>query len=337
MTVHEIAALAGVSIGTVDRVLHNRGRVSAATRARLESIIEEYQFTPNPIARRLKRGRSYRFCAMIPRRDQDAGYWEQVIEGILQGAGGLVPLGTETEIIEYDRYNPGEAREKMELALAENPDGMIFAPIILIKPLLGMVPRRRIPYVFLDSAFPELNPVCEISQDPVRGGRLAGRLLHLFAGKVQKPVAVLDIHSRDYHISRRREGFLEYAIGQGWTVVIKEYPGEAELSEEEIALFLAEHPDLTGVFVTNCMSHRLAQILKNGRRKKDFFIIGYDLIPANRRFLKEGLIDAIISQRPEEQGRQAVVNLYRHIVLDEKVEEKIEISLDIYMKENIPV
>ncbi|MDR0598748.1 MAG: helix-turn-helix domain-containing protein, partial [Treponema sp.] len=48
MTVKEIAELAGVSIGTVDRVLHKRGRVSAATRETIEAIIEEYQFTPNP-------------------------------------------------------------------------------------------------------------------------------------------------------------------------------------------------------------------------------------------------------------------------------------------------
>ena len=61
MTVHEIAELAGVSIGTIDRVLHKRGRVSQETKARVESIIEQYQFTPNPIARRLKLNRSYRF------------------------------------------------------------------------------------------------------------------------------------------------------------------------------------------------------------------------------------------------------------------------------------
>jgi LacI family transcriptional regulator len=336
MTVREIAELAGVSIGTVDRVLHKRSRVSAATRARIETIIEEYQFTPNPIARRLKRGRSYRFCALLPRRDQDAGYWEQVIEGILQGASGLVPLGAETEIIEYDRYNIDEAREKMEKALRENPDGMIFAPIVLVKQLLPAAAKRGIPCVFLDSAFPEMEPVCTICQDPIRGGRLAGRLMHLFADEVRKPIAVLDIHSLDYHIIRRREGFLQYAGEQGFPVIVKEYSEETELSKEEINLFFNGHPSLTGVFVTNCMSHRLAQTLKESGRKKDFFIIGYDLIPANRDMLKEGLIDAIISQRPEEQGRQAVVNLYRHIVLEEKVEQKVEIPLDIYLKENTP-
>jgi LacI family transcriptional regulator len=336
MTIREIAELAGVSIGTVDRVIHKRGRVSEATRARIEAIIEEYLFTPNPIARRLKRGRSYRFCAMLPRRDQDAGYWGQVIAGIQSGAGGLVLLGVETEIVEYDRYNLDEAQEKMENALSGNLDGMIFAPIILIKPLLPLVAERGIPYLFLDSAFPEMEPVSTIYQDPIRGGRLAGRLMHLFADKVRKPIAVLDVHGMDYHIIRRREGFLQYAEEQGFQVIVKEYLDEAELSEEGIGAFLSAYPDLTGVFVTNCMSHRLAQFLKKSGRKKDFFIIGYDLILANRQMLKEGLLDAIISQRPEEQGRQSVVNLYRHIVLEERIEKSIEIPLDIYIKENIP-
>ncbi|MDR3167452.1 MAG: helix-turn-helix domain-containing protein, partial [Treponema sp.] len=49
MTVKEIAALAGVSVGTVDRVIYHRGRVAAETKDRIEAIIEQYQFTPNPI------------------------------------------------------------------------------------------------------------------------------------------------------------------------------------------------------------------------------------------------------------------------------------------------
>jgi LacI family transcriptional regulator len=68
MTVKEIAGLAGVSIGTVGRVLYRRGRVSGETKAKVEAIIEKYQFTPKPIVHRLKRNRAYHFCALIPRQ-----------------------------------------------------------------------------------------------------------------------------------------------------------------------------------------------------------------------------------------------------------------------------
>jgi hypothetical protein len=56
----------GAPIETADRILYQRVRASAATRLKAKEIIETNQFTPNPIARRLKRNRLYRFCALIP-------------------------------------------------------------------------------------------------------------------------------------------------------------------------------------------------------------------------------------------------------------------------------
>jgi LacI family transcriptional regulator len=65
--------------------------------------------------------------------------------------------------------------------------------------------------------------------------------------------------------------------------------------------------------------------------------VGYDLIPKNRELLQNGGIDAIISQRPEEQGRPALLNLYRRIVLEQPIPPKVEIPLDVYLKENVPL
>jgi LacI family transcriptional regulator len=64
--------------------------------------------------------------------------------------------------------------------------------------------------------------------------------------------------------------------------------------------------------------------------------VGYDLVPDNHKLLKEGRIDAIISQRPQEQSRQALLCLYRHIVLGYHINASIEMPLDIYIRENVP-
>ncbi|GHV96795.1 hypothetical protein AGMMS50293_31150 [Spirochaetia bacterium] len=276
MTVKEIAELAGVSIGTVDRVLYKRGRVSEATKARIEDIIEKYQFTPNPIARRLKRNRSWQFIALMPRRDQDAGYWGQALAGI--------------------------------------------------------------PVIFFDADIPDAAPLCAIGQDSFRGGYLAGRLMHLFAGKIKAPVAVLDAHGEDYHIIRRRDGFLRYAGEYHIPTLVQEYSGYkgTEISVREISLFLRKNPDLTGIFITNCMAHRVAEAVRELKKPQNLLIIGYDLIPNNRILLQEGRINAIISQRPEDQGRDALLTMYRSIVLEQKIPARVEIPLDIYFKENVP-
>jgi LacI family transcriptional regulator len=341
MTVKEIAELAKVSIGTVDRVIYRRGRVAAETKARIEAIIEKHQFTPNPIARRLKRNRAYRFRAFLPRQDQDAGYWGQVLEGIREGAKEITPLGVETEIIEFDRYSIQGFHRASGSLLSEKPDGIILSPIMpeKIKSLITKIQDSEIPCIFFDADIPGARPLCAIGQDSFRGGYLAGRLMHLLAGRVTKPVGVLDAHGEDYHIIRRRDGFLRYAGEQGFSTVVREYSGYkgAEISVDEIAVFLKENPDLTGVFITNCMAHRVAEAVKKQKKRRPFFLVGYDLIPKNRELLRDGEIDAIISQRPEEQGRQALLNLYRHILLGQHIPSRIEISLDVYFKENVPM
>jgi LacI family transcriptional regulator len=341
MTVKEIAELAEVSVGTVDRVIYRRGRVAADTRAKIESIIEKYRFTPNPIARRLKRNRAYRFRAFLPLRDQDAGYWGQALGGIQDGAREIAPLGVETEIVEYDRYSVKKFRRAAAALLAEKPDGIILSPIMpeKIKGLIAEIRTGNIPCVFFDADLPGAGPLCAIGQDSFRGGYLAGRLMHLLAGRIIKPAAVLDAHGEDYHIIRRRDGFLRYAGEHGFPTVVREYSGYKglELSVDEIAAFLKEHPDLTGAFITNCMAHRVAEAVERQKKRRPFFLVGYDLIPKNRELLRDGAIDAIISQRPEEPGRQALLTLYRSIVLEQPVPSKIEIPLDVYFRENVPL
>jgi LacI family transcriptional regulator len=124
MTVKEIAELAKVSIGTVDRVIYNRGRVAAEIKARIEAIIEKHQFTPNPIARLLKQNRAYRFWAFLPRRDQDAGYWGQALEGIQEGADEIAPLGLKRKLSNITVTVPGTCKS-IHRFIEKKPDGIM--------------------------------------------------------------------------------------------------------------------------------------------------------------------------------------------------------------------
>jgi len=61
-----------------------------------------------------------------------------------------------------------------------------------------------------------------------------------------------------------------------------------------------------------------------------FLLVGYDLIPYNQQFFLQGHINAIISQCPEEQGQEALLTLFRSVVLVQTVEKRVEIPLDLY-------
>ena len=88
-TIKDIAEAVGVSIGTVDRIIHKRGRYSEKTAEKVRRVMEEMNYTPNIHARGLKKTRHINFAAVIPHAGQDSGYWELVIRGINHAAAEL--------------------------------------------------------------------------------------------------------------------------------------------------------------------------------------------------------------------------------------------------------
>ena len=57
--IKDIARIAGVSIGTVDRVIHNRGEVAEKTRLKVERILKDTNYSPNVMAQVLKSKRRF--------------------------------------------------------------------------------------------------------------------------------------------------------------------------------------------------------------------------------------------------------------------------------------
>ena len=74
-TMKDVALLAGVSIGTVDRVFHNRGRFSQDTARRVWDAARSLRFQPNRVASNLSRAEHYTLLALLPHPDQDGGFW----------------------------------------------------------------------------------------------------------------------------------------------------------------------------------------------------------------------------------------------------------------------
>jgi LacI family transcriptional regulator len=81
--IKDIAQLAGVSVGTVDRVLHNRGRVSEDALTKVMGVLDQIDYKPNLIARTLGANKTYRIAALMPDPKQDP-YWAYSRSGLTQ-------------------------------------------------------------------------------------------------------------------------------------------------------------------------------------------------------------------------------------------------------------
>ena len=86
--IKDIARLAGVSIGTVDRVLHERGEVAEKTREKVRQILKETNYSPNVMAQVLKSRKGYHLVSLLPEPSTDNSFWEKHSAGIRQGHRG---------------------------------------------------------------------------------------------------------------------------------------------------------------------------------------------------------------------------------------------------------
>ena len=79
--IKDIAERAGVSVGTVDRVLHNRPNVSKPAREKVEEALKEMNYQPNVYASALAYNKSYVFNMLLPQHESEA-YWEEIEQGV---------------------------------------------------------------------------------------------------------------------------------------------------------------------------------------------------------------------------------------------------------------
>ena len=105
ITIKDIAARAGVSTGTVDRVLHNRPNVSKAALEKVNKALEEMDYRPNMYASALAYNKEYTFYCVLPKHEQEA-YWDEIEEGAMACREFRRDFGISLKFIYYERFNP---------------------------------------------------------------------------------------------------------------------------------------------------------------------------------------------------------------------------------------
>jgi LacI family transcriptional regulator len=337
-TIKEIAEKANVSIGTVDRVIHGRGRVSSETGKRVQQVIKELNYKPNLLARQLRLGKTYYFGVLLPQTSQDSRYWERPIVGIQKAQKELERMGVKIHFFHYDRYSESSFIDSGRRALLEELHGLLIAPVILnvAVEVVKQVPDD-IPYAFFDSYIPGTKCFTFIGQDPYTSGRLAAKLMKMLVKESNK-IAIIRMLPEDFHIDERVNGFRS---------LFSKYSEEeclvydADVNDHKTAFsklckkIIGENKDLGGVFITNALTHRVAEFLESHPVLRKIYLIGYDLIDENVEYLRKDFIDFLISQKPSMQGYQGIYSLYRKIILKENVAAKLYMPIDIITKENI--
>ena len=334
MTIAEIAKLAGVSIGTVDRVLHNRGRVAPKTVEKIRQIVEDHNYQPNTFARNLKLSKKFTIGVIIPSLHSEFGYWRLIYNGVLKAIKELSQLSVSIELMEYDRRNPESFLLAGDLLYQKKIDAVLIAPLLPTETSALLDKYPQLPYAFIDSPLPCAKAVLTVAQNPFRGGFLAGRMMKLLS-PVGGTYIIIQTHKSAYNSSERARGFKSYFAHDGDYHILEIETTSDKDGELAIEKMYLQHNDIRGIFVVNNAVIRFADRIVLLGRKNQTIIIGYDIVEQNRTAMLEGKVDCLISQRPEFQGYTAIYQLYRKGILNQKPDKNIPIPIDIILPENI--
>jgi LacI family transcriptional regulator len=336
----DIAEKAGVSIGTVDRVLHDRGEVSKVTREKILKIIKESDYRPNILASSLAARKSITFASLIPSASGKDAYWSKPKEGIEKAIGQLKQYGVVMNEFYFKMEDPGTFTSGAEKILETSPDGIVLAPWFKRESLefTRLLDQKKIPYAFIDSTLKEAHPVSFIVQNSYQSGFLAAKLLDY---GIKEESTILLIHitkelENAYHLLQREKGFLDYFKSRNETkhkILRIEATDRKDEINEKLGNLGINTDSIDAVFVTNSKVHLAANWFS--RLSTSPIIIGYDLIKKNVDLLRLGKIDFLLCQKPESQGYAATNLLFDHIVRKEKVKSQNYTSIDIITRENI--
>ena len=337
VTIKEIAELANVSRGTVDRVIHERGNYSETTEKRVRDVLKKVDYKPNIIARSLVSKKAITFGVFLPEPHQDEKYWELPEQGIKKAEKELGIYKVKIVYFHCNKNSKVSFKKCFDKILKKKSklDGLLIAPAMsefTKKEFIKKIPNE-IPYVFFDSYVPNSKCISYIGQNSVQSGSLAAKLMRLLiCGK--GTVGIIRMVPKDYHIDDRIKSF-SASFKKNKKIKIKIYEINGTTFNKLLKNVFDENPDLKGIFVPSAGAGRIAEYIKSKKIKRNVHIIGYDLTTRNKSFLSKGTIDFLLSQRPEVQGYEGIMTLFRHVVLKEKVKKEQILPIDILTKENL--
>src|SRR3954452_13397663 len=248
LTLRDIARQAGVSLATVDRVLHNRPGVRSDTVRRVKEAVERNAFQPHVAAADLARGRVRRFIFVMP---SGPNLFMQEIESYLgEMSGWLSARRLAVERVTTDVFDPAMLASTLE-SLVGDFDGV--AVVALDHPSVRAAINDLVDggtkVVTLVSDVPSSRRHHYVGIDNIAAGRTAGALVGRLVGPRQGKVAIVAGSQGLRDHAERIFGFSQLMASEFShfdVLPVLEGRDEDDRSEHLVMRLLGDHPDIVG-------------------------------------------------------------------------------------------
>lgn len=347
LTIQRIAELAGVSAGTVDRVIHNRGKVSPEALAAVQAVLDKqaYKYNLHTSAVAFKKTKKSFWIAVGIPSSSKGEYWDLIRAGLEKAFTEYGDISIRSQYIYFDQFNSLSCRQAFEkIANLPSCSAVILGTTFVqeTRDLCEKLDKKKIPYVFVDGNVPDTHPLACFMADQRSCGRLLARLMDGFTTDGAEIVAMLPerVGTRLSNNSAiRLEAIRSYFKESGSGKILKEsyFPTDnPEGARQAVSHFLRDNPKVKGIAVVISTGYLISDALSEAGIS-GICVGGFDVTEGNTRCIREGTLDFLINQHPEWQAFNALECLLHYLLYGATDNElRTFLPIDIVFKENLP-
>lgn len=340
-TIKEIAERAGVSRGTVDRALNNRGRIKPEVAEKILEIAKELDYHSNRKSKKNTQKPDKNIKLGVITQLSEASFMIPVKEGIRDAERELEYLGVELLLKDIESVDEGAQMEAIDELEAKGIDGLAIMPVqseSVRERLNRLMEEKEIPVVTFNSDIVGTKRACFVGLDNKKSGRTAAGLMGMMTRGIGKVLVITGFFTNSVN-SLRVEGFVQEiknSYPEMELLGVQSSFDETKEVQKIIENTMAIAPDLSGVFVASGGQAGVCLAFEKLNLEKRPYVIVYDATPKNTKALQEDRYDFLIDQEGYEQGYRPPYLLYNmiqkgqmpgtdHIYTDIKIKNKYNV------------
>ena len=322
-TIKDLAKEADLAVGTVSRVLNNRGYISKETRDKVYSAMKRIGYSPNAFAQGLSKKKMDCIAVIVPHIVHP--YFAKMISRLEKEAS---KRGYKVIIFNSSGDAAKESDELLRYQSSFISGALLFSADISAEALMNF----RIPLVLVERE-PAGNAV-SIQCDNVAGGRLAAN--HLIKKGCRNLIVISSLNTADMPGDDRENEFVRVCSESGATVKCYSAGSEQYISldyHDLICRALDENPDCDGIFATSDLI--AAQVIQECGRKglripEDIKLVGFDDVEL------AGLTTPTITtvHQPIREIAEAAIETIEKVNEEKKVPRKIVLPVTLIERDS---
>ncbi|MCU4157822.1 substrate-binding domain-containing protein [Carboxylicivirga sp. A043] len=336
----DIAKKADVSVGTVDRYIHKRGKVSKKATEKIQQAVKELGYEPDILARNLALKKEFKIVCLLP-DPNETKYWERPDSGVDKAISELSSFKVTIEKVFFtprlESFN-----KACQKAIEAQADGIVYVPMFLDASLhfAEQLHQKNIASIQINIHLPEAQPLAFIGQNPFAAGEVAASLCDM-ARHENDAILITYISKKEQeyaHHHARIDGFTQY-FDKSSSAKPEIHHLSLKIDEDEsqhellLTQFLEQQPQVKIIYVPNSRAYRIASILDKNQTNK--IIVGFDTLNENIAYMQQGIIDFLIGQQSMSQGYNAVMLMFNALFRKEDPASTNYMPIDILNKFNM--